>query len=122
MKKMNDLFKNLFPNLEIDFYSITEYNLYTFRVYFDGIEGIDLKMIVTDSNDNNSHINVVLNSTENKENNEKEALKDKELALNHMIEEIQKREQAELFSEIIEALIEDDIQIKSNFNIEIVIG
>lgn len=122
MEKMNELFKNLFPNLEIDFYSITEYNLYTFRVYFDGIEGIDLKMIVTDSNDNNSHIKVVLNNTENKENNDKGVKKDKELALNHMIEEIEKRVQAELFSEITEALIEDDIQIKSNFNIEIVIG
>ncbi len=122
MEKMNDLFKNLFPNLEIDFYSITEYNLYTFRVYFDGVEGIDLKMIVTDSKDNNSHINVVLNSTKNKENNDKHAKKDKELALNHMIEEIQKREQKVLFSEINEALIEDNIKIKSNFNIEIVIG
>lgn len=122
MEKMNDLFKNLFPNLEIDFYSITEYNLYTFRVYFDGVEGINLKMIVTDSKDNNSHINVVLNSTKNKENNDKDAKKDKELALNHMIEEIQKREQKVLFSEINEALIEDNIKIKSNFNIEIVIG
>ena len=119
MEKMNELFKNLFPNLEIDFYSITEYNLYTFRVYFDGIEGIDLKMIVTDSNDNNSHINVVLNHTESTNDEQKDQ---KDYALNHMIEEIQKREQAELFSEIIEALIEDDIQIKSNFNIEIVIG
>lgn len=122
MEKMNELFKNLFPNLEIDFYSITEYNLYTFRVYFDGVEGINLKMIVTDSKDNNSHINVVLNSTKNKENNDKDAKKDKELALNHMIEEIQKREQKVLFSEINEALIEDNIKIKSNFNIEIVIG
>ncbi len=79
-------------------------------------------MIVTDSKDNNSHINVVLNSTKNKENNDKDAKKDKELALNHMIEEIQKREQKVLFSEINEALIEDNIKIKSNFNIEIVIG
>lgn len=119
MEKMNSLFKNLFPDLVINFYAISEYNLFTFRIYFDGIEGIDLKMIVTDSNDNNSHINVVLNYSESTNVEQKNQ---KDYALNHMIEEINKREQAELFSEITEALIEDDIHIKSNFNIEIVIG
>ena len=116
MEKMNKIFKDLFPEVKIEFYTISDANVYTFRVYYDCIPNIDLKMIVTESNDENSHINVVFNKADDSKYEEKV------YALNHMIEEIKKREQTELFSEIKEALIEDNIHIKNNFNIQIVIG
>lgn len=113
---MNKLFKDLFPDLEINFYTLSEYNLYTFRVYYDSIPDIDLKIIVTGSNDENSHIKVALNKTEDLQSREKVD------ALKYMQKEIEKRNKTELFSEIKEALIEDDIKFTSNFNIQIVIG